>query len=96
MGGGTRPGWGKGDRHHVHTGPPGHSGHKAQGKERAKRNGQDDHQQGKNWKHDDDSQGHDNHQGNDEQHGNGHQGGEHQGGGHGGGGHQDGDHGNHD
>ena len=21
----TRPGWGHGDRHHVHTGPPGHS-----------------------------------------------------------------------
>lgn len=21
----TRPGWGHGDKHHVHTGPPGHS-----------------------------------------------------------------------
>ncbi len=24
---GTRPGWGFGDKNHVHTGPPGHSVH---------------------------------------------------------------------
>jgi hypothetical protein len=79
----TKPGWGKGDRNHVHTGPPGRSCRKNKGK--GKGSGQSGHQQGggKNWKHDENNQGNEGHQGNEEQHGNGHQGGWNQGGGHG-------------
>jgi len=75
----TKPGWGKGDRHHVHTGPPGHSRRMYQGKGKAKGNGPEGQQQGwgrKNSKHDE-NDGNDNHQGNEEQRGNGHQGGGH-------------------
>jgi ribonuclease J len=80
----------------VHTGPPGHSQRKYQGKRKAKGNGPEGQQQGwglKNSKHDE-NDGNDNHKGNEEQRGNGHQGGGHgnQGDGHG---NQGGGHGNH-
>ena len=54
--GGSRPGWGKGDRNHSHSGPPGQ-----RRKSKARPHGGED--QG--------HQGNDNHQGNEEQHGNG-------------------------
>jgi hypothetical protein len=58
--GGSRPGWGKGDRNHSHSGPPGQ-----RRKSKARPHGGEDQGQ----------QGNDNHQGNEEQHGNGRGGG---------------------
>ena len=54
--GGSRPGWGKGDRNHSHSGPPGQ-----RRKSKARPHGGEEQGQ----------QGNDNHQGNEEQHGNG-------------------------
>jgi len=92
MGGGTKPGWGKGDKNHVHTGPPGHSRRKCQGKGNR---GGNEHQHG--WgRGDEGGRGNDDHQGNEERHGNsnGNGGGNHGWGNRGGGDRQGGGHGN--
>ncbi len=96
MAGGTKPGWGKGDKNHVHTGPPGHSRRNVQGKGKSERGrGGDEHPHG--WgRGNEDSRGNDDHQGNEERHGNGNGngGGNHGWGNHGGGDRQGGGHGN--
>jgi uncharacterized membrane protein YgcG len=94
MGGGTKPGWGKGDKNHVHTGPPGHSRRKWQGKGKSER-GRGGNGHGHGWdRGDEDSQGNDDHQGNEEHHGNGNGGGNHGWSNHGGGDRQGGGRGN--
>jgi hypothetical protein len=103
VGSGGRPGWGKGDRNHAHTGPPGHSRRKYQRNGKSEQSGGEiGHQHGSgggSWKHEDE-QGNANQQANEEQQGNAGDGGGNQGGGsnHGGGNHgggnQGGGHGN--
>jgi hypothetical protein len=87
--GGTRPGWGKGDKHHVHTGPPGLSRRKSRsrGQEHEPGSGRGSAKHG--------NEGNESQNGN-EQNGGGNHGGWNQGGGGGnhGGGNQGGGHGN--
>jgi outer membrane biosynthesis protein TonB len=72
---GTKPGWGKGDRNHTHTGPPGHSRSKKH-HDSGKSHAQQSQQQGGERNQGDDHQGNEGQQGN-AQHGNGHQNGGH-------------------
>jgi hypothetical protein len=41
--GDTKPGWGYGDKNHVHTGPPGHSVHPGDGDDQGENEDNDDH-----------------------------------------------------
>ena len=66
FGNGTKPGWGKGDKNHVHTGPPGQSRRRSQGNRGASEHGS------KGPKHAENSHGeNETNQGTEEQHGNG-------------------------